>query len=196
MKRLAVFAPLAFLLAGCTIIPRGPVSAPQDLFWQRLQALCGRAFPGRVVTTEAGDRQLAAARLVLHVAQCTPEEVRVAFHAGRDASRVWLVARTASGLSLTHIEREENGREQVRSHYGGETLSSGTALRQEFPADARTRALFQREDIAEAATNIWSVTILPGRMFGYAIDRPGRHLHIEFDLSRPIRPPGPAWGER
>jgi hypothetical protein len=83
----------------------------------------------------------------------------------------------------------------VRSHYGGETLTPGTVLRQEFPADARTRALFQREDIAEASANIWSITILPGRMFGYAIDRPGRHLHIEFDLSRPIRPPGPAWGE-
>lgn len=202
MKRLAVFMPLAVLLAGCTIIPPGPAPgvpyrlAPQDLFWQRLQALCGHAFPGRVTTTEPGDRQLAAARLVLHVARCTPEEVRMAFHASQDASRVWVVARTAGGFSLTHIERDENGRELVPSHYGGETLAPGTALRQEFPADARTRALFRREGISEAATNVWSITILPGRLFGYAIDRPGRQLHIEFDLARPIRPPGPAWGER
>jgi hypothetical protein len=194
MTRLARLVPFALLLAGCTIIPRGP--GPQEVFWQHLQELCGSAFPGRVVTTEAGDRQLAEARLVLHVAACAPDMVRIAFHASQDASRVWVIARTASGFSLTHIHRGEDGREEVRSHYGGETLNAGTALRQDFPANARTRALFQREDIAEAATNVWSITILPGRLFGYAIDRPGRHLHIEFDLSRPIPPPGPAWGER
>jgi hypothetical protein len=194
MLRLARSVPLAFLLAACTIIPRG--ESPQELFWARLQALCGRAFPGRVTTTEPGDSQLAAARLVLHVARCDPNVVRVAFHASLDASRVWLIARTANGFSLTHIERDENGRELVRSHYGGETVSPGSARRQTFPADARTRALFRREDISEAASNVWSVEIVPGQMFGYAIDRPGRHLHIAFDLGRPVRPPGPAWGER
>lgn len=194
MKRLALFVPLALLLAACTLIPRG--EDPQEIFWARLQALCGQAFPGRVTTTEAGDSQLAAARLVIHIASCAPNEVRIAFHASLDRSRVWVVARTAAGLSLTHIHRGEDGREEVRSHYGGETPNSGTALRQDFPANARTRALFRREDIAEASANVWSITILPGRTFGYAIDRPGRHLHIDFDLSRPVRAPGPAWGER
>ena len=194
MTRLALSAPLALLLAACAIIPRG--TGPQEVFWERLQALCGRAFPGRVTTTEAGDRQLAEARLVLHVARCDADEVRIAFHASRDASRVWVVARTANGFSLTHIHRGEDGREEVRSHYGGETVSPGTVRRQEFPANARTRALFQREDIAEASANIWSIEIQPGQAFVYAIDRPGRHLHIVFDLGRAVAPPGPAWGER
>jgi hypothetical protein len=194
MTRLALSAPLALLLAACAIIPRG--TGPQEVFWERLQALCGRAFPGRVTTTEAGDRQLAAARLVLHVARCDADSVRIAFHASQDASRVWVIARSATGLSLTHIHRGLDGREEVRSHYGGATVTPGTVRRQEFPADARTRALFQREDIAEAAANIWSIDIQPGRVFAYAIDRPGRHLHILFDLSRPVAPPGPAWGER
>jgi len=194
MKRLALFVPLALLLAACTIIPRG--TSPQDLFWQRLQALCGQAFPGRVVSTDPGDSQLAAARLVLHVANCAPNEVRIAFHASQDASRVWVVARTAAGFSLTHIHRGEDGREEVRSGYGGETLSPGSARLQRFPANARTRALFRREGIAEAGTNVWSLEIVPGQLFGYAIDREGRHLRIEFDLGRTVRPPGPAWGER
>jgi hypothetical protein len=194
MMRLARSALLALLLSACTIIPRG--TGPQELFWERLQALCGRAFPGRVTTNDPGDSQLAAARLVLHVATCTPDEVRIAFHASLDASRVWVVARTAGGFSLTHNERDEHGRELVRSHNGGETLSPGTARRQEFPADAGTRALFRREGIAEAGTNIWSIDILPGHFLAYAIDRQGRHLRVEFDLSRPVRPPGPAWGEQ
>ena len=86
MTRLPLAAPLAILLAACAIIPRG--TGPQDLFWERLQALCGRAFPGRVVSNDPGDSQLAAARLVLHVARCGPETVRIAFHASADASRV------------------------------------------------------------------------------------------------------------
>ena len=122
--------------------------------------------------------------------------MRIAFHASQDASRVWVIARTPLGLGFTHIHRDQDGREEVRSRYGGETLSPGSARRQAFPANAFTRSLFRREDISEAATNIWSVEIVPGRSFGYAIDRQGRHLRIEFDLSRPIRPPGPAWGER
>jgi hypothetical protein len=195
MTRLAFAAPLALLLAACTIVPRS--AGPQELFWERLQALCGRAFQGRVTTSDPGDSQLAAARLVLHVARCDPNTVRIAFHASADASRTWVIARTAGGgLSLTHIHRGQDGREEVRSHYGGEALPPGSARRQAFPANARTRALFQREQIAEAGANIWSVEIVPGRMFGYAIDRQGRHLRIEFDLSRPIRPPGPAWGEQ
>ena len=106
-----------------------------------------------------------------------------------------MIARTGRGLSLTHIHRGEDGREEVRSHYGGETVSPGSARRQQFPADTRTRALFRREDVPAAATNIWSIEIMPGQYFAYAIDRQGRHLRIQFDLSRPIRPPGPAWGE-
>ncbi len=194
MTRLVSSAPLALLLIACAIIPRG--AGPQEVFWERLQALCGRAFPGRVVTSDPGDSQLAAARLVIHVARCDPDAVRIAFHASADASRVWVIGRTATGFSLTHIHRGEDGREEVRSHYGGETVSPGTVRRQEFPANARTRALFRREDIAEAATNIWSIEIVPGQLFGYAIDRQGRHLRILFDLSRPVPPPGPAWGER
>ncbi len=194
MKRPALLAPLALLLAACAIIPRP--ADPQTLFWQDLGALCGRAWQGRVVSTDPGDSQLAAARLVVHFARCTPRAMRIAFHAGADRSRVWVIARTAGGLGLTHIHRGEDGREEVRSRYGGETVSPGSARRQAFPANARTRALFVREDVAAAASNIWSLEIVPGQMLAYAIDREGRHLRIEFDLRRPVAPPGPAWGER
>jgi hypothetical protein len=193
MTRRLALVPL-LLLAACAIIPQG--AGPQDLFWERLQALCGRAYQGRVVSTDPGDRQLAAARLVIHGARCEPDSMRLAFHAGADASRVWVIARTAAGLSLTHIHRGEDGREEVRSHYGGDTRAPGSARRQAFPANARTRALFVREDIASAGANIWSLELVPGQMLAYAIDREGRHLRIEFDLGRPVRPPGPAWGER
>lgn len=194
MRRLALSLSLAFLLAACAIVPQSV--EPRDIFWERLQALCGRAYAGRVVSTDPGDRELAASRLVIYPHACTPASVRIAFHAGANASRTWLVTRTATGLSLTHIHRTREGVEEVRSRYGGATVLPGTTRRQDFPADARTRALFQREDIAAAASNVWSLEIVPDRMLGYAVDRPDRHLRIEFDLTRPVASPGPAWGER
>ena len=194
MTRLLIAAPLALLLAACAIVPRP--ADPQALFWQRLRGLCGQAYQGQVTTTDPGDRQLASARLVIHIARCDPGAVRIAFHASADASRTWVIARSPGGLSLTHVHRGEDGREEVRSGYGGETILPGTPRRQSFPANARTRALFEREGIAEAGTNIWSIDIMPRQFLAYAIDREGRHLRIQFDLSRPVRPPGPAWGER
>ena len=194
MKRLALLAPLALLLAACAIVPdpRGP----QQLFWERLQALCGGAFEGRVVTTDAADRDMAGSRLVMHVASCSPEEVRIPFHVGADRSRTWVLSRTAAGLRLKHDHRHRDGTEDARTQYGGDTAGVGTARRQEFPADAFSRELFIRENIPASTTNVWAFEIEPGRMFAYELRRPGRFFRVEFDLGRAVPAPGPAWGTR
>jgi hypothetical protein len=194
MTRPLLFLPLALLAAACAVVPRA--AGPQPLFWERLWALCGRAYEGRVVSTDPGDRDMASSRLVMQVTTCTPTAVRIAFHVGADASRTWVIGRTASGFTFTHLHRSRAGTEEARSRYGGATVAPGSARRQDFPADAASRALFRREDIAASAANIWSVEIVPGRSFAYALDREGRHLRIEFDLSHIVSPPGPAWGER
>jgi hypothetical protein len=192
MKR---FAPLAALaLAGCAIVPRS--DGPQTLFWSRLWALCGHSYAGRVVSADPADREMAASRLVMHVSTCTPEAVRIAFHVGADRSRTWVIGRTATGLRLKHDHRRRDGSEEARSRYGGDTVSTGSARRQEFPADRFSRDLFIRENIPASATNVWAIEIAPGRSFAYALDRADRHFRIEFDLSRPVAAPPPAWGSR
>lgn len=192
MKRLVLLAALA--LAGCAIVPRS--DGPQTLFWSRLWALCGHSYAGRVVSTDPADREMAASRLVMHVSTCTPEAVRIAFHVGADRSRTWVIGRTATGLRLKHDHRHRDGSEDVRSRYGGDTVSIGSARRQEFPADRFSRDLFIRESIPASATNVWAIEIAPGRSFAYALDRADRHFRIEFDLSRPVAAPPPAWGAR
>lgn len=195
MKRLALLVPLALLLSAClAVIPRP--EAPQQLFWQRLNALCGRSYPGRVVSTDNADSEMAASRLVMHVTTCTPQYVRVAFHVGADRSRTWVIGRTATGLRLKHYHRNSEGVEDVRSQYGGDTVNEGSAFRQSFPTDAFSRALFIREGIPESNANIWSIEIAPGRMFGYELRRAGRFFRVEFDLTRTVPPPPPAWGPR
>ena len=192
MKRLVLLA--AFALAGCAIVPRS--DGPQTLFWSRLWALCGHSYAGRVVSADPADREMAASRLVMHVSTCTPEAVRIAFHVGADRSRTWVIGRTATGLRLKHDHRHRDGGEDARSRYGGDTVSTGSARRQEFPADRFSRDLFIRENIPASATNVWAIEIAPGRSFAYALDRADRHFRIEFDLSRPVPAPPPAWGAR
>lgn len=195
MKRFSLAAALALALAACAgVVPRS--AGPQQMFWTRLQALCGLAYPGRIVSADPADREMAASRLVMHVARCEPEAVRIAFHVGDNRARSWVIGRTAAGLRLKHEHRRRDGTEEPRSRYGGDTVLPGSARRQTFPADRFSRDLFVREDIAASADNVWAIEIAPGRIFAYELRRRDRFLRIEFDLTRPLAPPPPAWDAR
>lgn len=197
MKRPAILAPalLAFALSACAVVvPRS--QGPQQLFWERLQALCGHAYEGRVVTTDAADRDFAASRLVMHVRHCGANEIRIPLHVGNDRSRTWVISRTETGLRLKHDHRHEDGSEDVLTQYGGDTISTGSARRQEFPADRYSRDLFVRENIPQSATNVWTVEAAPGRLFAYELRRANRFFRVEFDLTRRVSAPPPPWGAR
>jgi hypothetical protein len=191
-------APAAFLLimalVGCARSADTP--APQQQFFAALQSLCGKAYQGRVVTTDDADRDLASSRLVMHVRTCSPNEVRIPFHVGDDRSRTWVISRTAGGLRLKHDHRHEDGSADALTQYGGDARSAGSPRRQEFPADPMSRDLFVREGISQSAANVWAMEVEPGRLFAYELRRPTRHLRVEFDLTRPIATPPPPWGER
>ena len=191
MKAIALAATL--LLAACATTS-GPAS-PQDLLFQRLSALCGQAFEGRVASpiVEA-DAAFASERLVMHVRDCSDDTIRIPFHVGDDRSRTWVISRTFSGLRLKHDHRHEDGSEDVLTQYGGDTVSPGTARRQEFPADQHSRNLFVRENIPQSTTNVWAMEVEPGEMFAYELRRPNRFFRVEFDLTRPVAPPPPPWG--
>lgn len=182
--RLALLLPL--LLAPLA------AAAPQDEFWDRLRALCGQAFEGRVVEgTAPGDAAFAGQRLVMHVRACGDAEIRIPFHVGSDRSRTWVLTRTATGLRLKHDHRHADGTPDRVTQYGGDTAEAGMAGRQDFPADVHTAEL-----IPAARTNIWTVAVEPGATFVYALrrDAEGRRFRVEFDLTRPVEPPPAPWG--
>ena len=190
-----LFAALAvFSLAACGSVPP---PLPADRFMARLQALCGKAFEGRVVTNDPGDASFAGKTLVMHVRKCREGEVRIPFHVGEDRSRTWIVTRTAAGLRLKHDHRHENGAPDVLTMYGGDTATAGTDVRQEFPVDAESIALFTRTNRAVSTTNVWAMEAGPSH-FAYELRRPpipgGRFFRVEFDLSRSVPAPPPPWG--
>ncbi len=178
------------LLGGCRTAAPAPVSE-RDAFWASLQSLCGGAYEGRLVQTVPADTAFAGKRLVMHVRQCAPGEIRIPFHLGENRSRTWILTRTAGGLRLKHDHRHEDGSEDRVTQYGGDTRGAGTAAAQEFFADAHTAAL-----IPAAATNVWTVEVVPGRTFSYALRREGteRRFRVEFDLTRRVAPPPAPWG--
>ncbi len=161
--------------------------APQDAFLANLAALCGRAFPGEATLATSDDFD---AGLVMHVRVCEPGEVQIPLHVGENRSRTWIVTRTAEGLRLKHDHRLEDGSDDPVTQYGGDTTAPGTPLEQSFPADAHTAEL-----LPEAATNVWTMTLVPGERFIYHLTRHGEpRATFEFDLTREVDAPPPPWG--
>lgn len=165
--------------------------SPRDAFWASLQSLCGQAFAGTLIESVPADDSFAGQALVMHVRTCSEEEIRVPFHVGEDRSRTWVFTRTADGLRLKHDHRHEDGTEDAVTQYGGDTAAPGTSGTQEFPADA-----FTAELLPVSATNVWTVEIVSGSRFTYALRREGteRRFRVDFDLAVPVEAPPPPWG--
>jgi hypothetical protein len=183
------------LLAACRTAPMNSasaVAAPRDAYWNVLESLCQKAFEGRVTESSPADSVMRSSTLIMHVRSCSPSEIRIPFHVGLDRSRTWVITRTDGGLRLKHDHRHSDGSEDSVTQYGGDTKTQGSAIRQEFYADAHTATL-----IPAAKTNVWTIEVdLAARRFIYALRREGtdRRFRVEFDLARPVPAPPPPWG--
>lgn len=188
---LVAAAVLAF--TGCAGSPSTP-DTPADQFFGRLSSLCGKAYPGRLVAFEGSDLAAFGGAAVMHVRECSEREIRIPFHVGDNRSRTWIITRTAAGLRLKHDHRHEDGSEDTLTMYGGDTVAPGSGSRQEFPADAESKTLFEREGRRVSLDNVWAIEVEPGRLFAYELRRPNRHFRVEFDLATPVALPPAPWG--
>jgi hypothetical protein len=168
-------------------------SPGQEVFWQRLQSLCGKAFAGKLTDSNASDSVFARSPVVMHVRNCSPEEIRIPLHVGNDRSRTWVITPADGGLRLKHDHRHRDGSEDSVTQYGGDTMKPGGPSRQEFYADSLTASL-----IPAARTNVWTIEIVPDKTFAYGLRREGtdRKFRVEFDLTKPVPAPPAPWGSR
>jgi len=188
--------PLHLLGLAAAALAAPASAAPADEFLAALVGICGHAFAGRITANVpvAPDDPFVGQRLLMHVRECAPGAVRVPFHVGDDRSRTWVLTRTDDGLRLEHDHRHEDGSPDVLTMYGGDTADAGSAMRQAFPANAYSKALFEREGRAVSTANIWAMAIEPGVRFTYELTRPGRAFRVDFDLAAPVESPPAAWG--
>ena len=184
----------ALLSAPLALVACAPTAQPEPDLFERLSAYCGQAFEGRVTSDDPRDEAFATERLVMHVRTCGETQMRIPFHVGEDRSRTWVITRLPEdGLRLKHDHRHEDGSEDVLTQYGGDTDGPAGPVRADFPADAESQALFERENIPASMANVWSIT-LDDDSFTYALDRPNRHFAVEFDLTEPLETPPAPWG--
>ena len=134
----------------------------------------------------------------MHVRGCEApaQGLRIPFHVGEDHSRTWVLTRTADGLRLKHDHRHADGSPDAATLYGGDTAEAGSPMRQVFPVDADSRAMFEREGLNASLQNAWAMEIEPGKRFVYELRRPGGRLfQVEFDLTAPVPLPPAPWGD-
>jgi hypothetical protein len=182
------------VVALCAVAACGQaVAPPQDAFFSSLTALCGKAFAGRLVSTDDADKGFAAERLMIEVRTCSNDEIRIPFHVGADRSRTWVITRSGPRLRLKHDHRHQDGSPDVVTMYGGDAARDGTSSRQEFPVDQYSVGLFTREGLTASVTNVWAVETT-GAVFAYELRHENRFFRVEFDLTKPVANPPPPWG--
>lgn len=173
-----------------------------DQFMATLASHCGQAFAGRIINNLPASTTPDAFEgkaLVMHVRGCDAptQELRVPFHVGDDHSRTWVLTRTADGLRLKHDHRHADGTPDAVTMYGGDTADAGTAVRQAFPVDSESVAMFEREGMNASLNNTWAMEVEQGKRFVYELSRPGGRLfQVEFDLSQPVALPPAPWGSQ
>ena len=215
---------LALLAGCTTPAPPGDTPAaasPQQAFWQALSSHCGKAYAGALASEDARDADWAGKAMVAHWAACEEDRVAIAFHveetppsSGSEAvgrenpwnrSRTWIVTRHGAGaetrFTLKHDHRHDDGEADAVTFYGGTSADAGSARAQDFPVDAESVALFTREGLDASLTNVWHVAVDPAgskdARFAYQLTRrndPTRRFRVEFDTTKAVAPPPPAWG--
>lgn len=193
---IAMFCTLSLAPLAATATVAGTEPGAQTEFLANLAALCGKAFAGKVIKGNASDDKMRSQMLVMHVRECSEQQVKIPFHVGEDRSRTWVFRQTATGLQLKHDHRHQDGSPDKVTMYGGDTATLGTANAQAFPADAESKALFSANQMAVSNDNTWLVEIVPGQYYRYGLTRPGREFMVEFDLTKPVTPPPAPWGHR
>ncbi|MEP1231397.1 MAG: hypothetical protein ABJG88_12035 [Litorimonas sp.] len=187
----------AFIFAGfyaVLIACQASSQNAQDRFFESISAHCGKAFAGKLVSTDAVDAEFATKKLIMHVRGCEDDTLRIPFHVDDDRSRTWVLSKTKTGLRLKHDHRHEDGSEDAVTQYGGDSAKGGTAKLQNFPVDMFSIDMFKTEGLSASVVNVWSIEI-DDATFTYQMSRPNRAFRVEFDLSQPIAdtPPAP-WG--
>jgi hypothetical protein len=168
------------LLAGMASAA-GPL--PGQALFATLKGLCGASFSGASVFPTDPKDSFFGKLLVARIASCSETEIRVPFAVGEDRSRTWVFTRSAAGVTLKHDHRHPDGTPDAQTDYGGMATPAGSALTQNFAADAHTATL-----IPAAHSNVWTISLsADGTTLRYILNRDGK-LRFESTLQRVATP--------
>lgn len=158
-------------------------------FWNKLKALEGKAFEGKLASIPAND-DFTGKRLVMHVLYADDDKILIPFNVGENRSRTWIFRYLHGRIELKHDHRHQDGSNDEITMYGGTTANSGSSDMQVFPADEETVDM-----IPAAFSNAWWVSINDS-IYTYNLRRlsTDRVFTVIFDLSKEAEKPAPSWG--
>ena len=154
------------------------------IFFNNLKKLCGQSFIGDTTFPDDPNHDFADKALIIKVAECSENQIRIPFQVGADKSRTWVFTLTPIGLELKHDHRHTDGTPDKITMYGGLSNKLGSGLIQHFPADNYTENL-----IPAAATNVWTVELgADSKELVYRLERHNQpRYRADFRLAKPNR---------
>lgn len=158
-----------------------PDVMPQDVFWENVSGLCGRAFPGRTVIDSTKSPTFRDKPLALYVAECSDNEIVMPLLIDETVWATLTLTRSDGTLTLKHTHEPGVEGTSPPSGYGGKTRGPGTEIAQDFYPDEFTGHLTEG-----ASETVWTIELRPGAVLSYRLRREGtdRRFQAVFDLSR------------
>lgn len=181
--------------------------APEEhALFDALQPYCGKAFGGQVLADDTARDLYGGVPLVLHLRTCDGDTMSMPLHLGQVHGFSLRLTRTDDGLALYHRVRRRDGSAMPLDGYGGESGEGSTASRAVFPPGPQSLEIDIRQGGASFAGDTHILEWRAGEetlIYGFDTDpddpagEPDRiyELRMAFDLSTPITPPPPPWGE-
>ncbi len=155
------------LLGVCFFALPAQAEQTSDAFFDKLKQLCHKTLKGKSVYPSNKEDAFYGKTLVMKVASCSDNEIRIPFSVGEDHSRTWILTKTQQGLLFKHDHRHEDGTPHQLTMYGGYANTDGSAWSQSFPADEATKVL-----VPKGTTNVWHLTIdRENKQFIYYLER-------------------------
>ncbi len=172
-------------------LPAPEGESAHDAFLANLAHHCGEAFPGEALQFPDDDPDFATdPPVVMHIRECSPDEVRIPVVVGDNRSRTWIFTRTGEGVDLRHDHRSEDGTPEANTFYGSFVAHPPVASEPPTPNRHEFKTEAQGGSVAG-----WIVEIVPGERYAYGTRRDGEWgYRFEFDLSDPVPPPPDPWG--
>jgi hypothetical protein len=162
----------SLLLASC-------MHKTPNNFFAKLSQYCGQSIEGKTVFPDDPNHAFVNKKLIMYVAKCTGQEIRIPFKVGEDTSRTWIISKTNKGLLLKHDHRHADGTPDEITMYGGYADSKSTPLSVNFVADVATAKM-----LPEASTNVWTLSFdKKNKQFIYSLKRHNKpRYEAVFDL--------------
>ncbi|MFI4916314.1 MAG: GAF domain-containing protein [Phycisphaerales bacterium JB060] len=181
LPRMLVLATLSIGMALATGCASKPKVLPHHTFWSDLQALCGKAYPGRVIEDTTDSPTFRGSSLLLGFTGCTDDSVTMPLHVDGRPWATLVITRDGEELTLKHLHESDHAGKDTPSGYGGSTRGTGTENTQDFYADEFTITLNE-----DARDTVWTIELRAGSILQYAVRREGsdRRFRAAFDLTR------------